>query len=176
MRKQFEVETIEFLKTQTDLTLFTSHDKSIPCCKSRIKFRPDILYSLMDRYVILEIDEHEHKHECAVAEVDRLHELRDQLQTHGANKYMVVVRYNPNEAHRSKIDKQKRLAHELRDAFTTGDVVHADSGILQRYVGYTGQQKRKADGEYHERLDAELRLLKKNVVFSSSSSNSSSWG
>ena len=162
--KQFEVETIEFLKTQPDLALFTSHDQSIPCCKGGRKFRPDILYSLSDRFVVLEIDEHEHKHQCTIAEFDRLHEIRDQLQTHGASKYMVVVRYNPNEAYRSVHDKHTRLAHELRDAFTTGDVVNAESGILRRYVGYTGQQKRKADGEYHERFDAELRLFKKNVM------------
>ena len=160
--KQFEMETMEYLKTQEDLAEWTLYDQSIPCREGDQRaFRPDVLWVLEDRYVILEIDEAEHKLNCTVAEEDRLFELRDELQNHGADKYLVVVRYNPNEAYKKLEQKHVALSENIREAFVTKDVVNAASGILKLYVGYTGQRKRTFDSEYTERLKAELKILKR---------------
>ena len=115
-------------------------------------------------YVILEIDEHEHRHYCSVAEEDRLHELRDELQHHGVDKYLVVLRYNPNEPYQTLATKQARLADTLRDAFETAEVRQAPSGILKLFVGYTGKRRRELDREYAERTTDELRELKRQAT------------
>ena len=113
--------------------------------------------------VILEIDEQEHRLYCTVAEEDRLHELRDELQAHGADKFLIVVRYNPNEAYQTLATKKSRLADALRDAFLTRDVEQAPSGILKLFVGYSGKRQRELSKEYAERTRDELRELRQRV-------------
>jgi len=160
--KQFELETMEFLKEQPDLCNWTLYDTALPCRDGEQRaFRPDVLWVLEDRYVILEIDEHEHRVYCTVAEEDRLHELRDELQHHGVDKYLVVIRYNPNEPYQTLATKQARLAATLRDAFQTCEVQQAPSGILKLFVGYTGKRRREIDREYAERTAAEMKELKR---------------
>ena len=157
--KKFECETLDFLNSKEDLCLYSQHDQRIPCCIGA-KIRPDIIYILPDRWVILEIDEHEHKnYNCVVAEVDRLHELRDQLNVHKADMYMVVIRYNPNEPYRSLNDKHAILYKTITDAFTTNNVINAECGILKIYLGYTGQQKRKLDSQYNAEYDRVIKRV-----------------
>ena len=162
--KQFEIQTMEFLKEQPDLCNWTLYDTPLPCRHGEQRaFRPDVMWVLDDRYVILEIDEHEHRLYCSVAEEDRLHELRDELQLHGADKYLVVLRYNPNESYQTLATKQTRLAATLRDAFETREAQQAPSGILKLYVGYSGKRRRELDRDYAQRTTDEMRELKRHA-------------
>ena len=155
---------MDYLKSQQDLCNWTLYDTALPCRDGQQRaFRPDVLWVLDDRYVILEIDEQEHRLYCTVAEEDRLHELRDELQGHGADKFLIVIRYNPNEAYQTLATKKSRLADALRDAFLTRDVEQAPSGILKLFVGYSGKRQRELSKEYADRTRDELRELRQRV-------------
>jgi hypothetical protein len=148
---------MDFLQSCADLSNFTLYDSIIPCTTGGRRFRPDVLYVINDRWVILEIDEHEHKYANPVCEYDRLNELRDELQQHDTNKYMVVVRYNPNEAYNSLHDKHIELAQELRDAFTTRSVMNAERGMELRYIGYSNKRLKILDDDVLERYGSEFK-------------------
>jgi hypothetical protein len=155
--QMFENETMQFLKSHENLNMYSQYDAIIPCCNGH-KYRPDILYVLDDRWIIVEIDEHQHKTYCAVGEFQRLHELRDQLDTHKGGMYMIVIRYNPNQENKEKLQK---LGDAIRDAFTTTKVCMATSGIHIEYVGYNINQKRKMETEYYEAYDENIKHFKR---------------
>ena len=155
---------MEFLRSRSDLTNFTLYDTAVANCGTGRKFRPDVLYVLSDRYVILEIDEHEHKYYCAVAEFDRLQEIRDELGEHESGKYCVVVRFNPNQPHREVDEMHAELERMLRDAFVTGDVVNAETGVLTRYLGYSSKRLGEIIRDVKMRTTAEFESAKRASV------------
>ena len=147
---------MDFLQSCDDLSNVTLYDSIIPCTNGR-HFRPDVLYALDDRWVILEIDENEHKFNSPVCEYDRLNELRDQLQQHDSDKYMIIVRYNPNEPYKSLRDKHVALSRELREAFTTSSMVHDERGLTLRYIGYSKKRLRDIEDDVLDRYYSEFK-------------------
>jgi len=92
------------LSTHPRLALFSSHDTAHPCATAlgADRIRPDFVWELADRVVVLEVDEEEHRlYEltCERARVHKLHEL--------FGKPLILLRYNP-DAPLVKLGKRKR--------------------------------------------------------------------
>ena len=68
---------------------YSYHDKVIPCGLSRK--RPDFVYVLEDRLVILEVDEDAHRHYNRDCEIVRVNEL----VTDARGTPLVLLRFNP---------------------------------------------------------------------------------
>jgi hypothetical protein len=82
----------DFLDWQTDVVGgYTYYDTSLPCSPNQR--RPDFVWVLQDRLVILEVDEHSHRHYNFECEVARITELMEQA---GALP-IFLVRFNPQE-------------------------------------------------------------------------------
>jgi hypothetical protein len=78
------------------IPLYTSWDKGNPDAKPGVcgRYRPDFVWDLGFRAVILEVDEHQHKHEnyiqrCELVRVSRIVEGYGGIPVH-------IIRYNPD--------------------------------------------------------------------------------
>jgi len=99
-----------------------------------------------------------------VAEFDRLQEIRDELDEHESGKYCVVVRFNPNQPHREVDEMHAELERMLREAFVTGDVVNAETGVLTIYLGYSRKRQGEIIRDVEMRTKAEFESAKRAFV------------
>ncbi len=80
-----------FLDGNPVLRLYTYHDTTMPCSPNRR--RPDFVWVLHDRIIIVEVDEHAHRHYNRECEIARVTELMEQC---GALP-LFLIRFNPKE-------------------------------------------------------------------------------
>lgn len=119
--KQRELMVKEFLN-ENSLGSYSYHDETLPCSPSRR--RPDFVWVLKDRIVILEVDEDAHRFYNRECEVSRVTELME--QTGGLP--LVLIRFNPLK---SLLNDVRELLVEL---LTT---THTFASHLEvRFVGY----------------------------------------
>lgn len=146
--KKHEYDVMEYLKNSDDLSGFSSYNAKIPCGSSRR--RPDFLYSLQDRVVVLEVDENMHRMSSApMCERAREYTLLDDvLESEGSSKSLVIVRFNPDQKGVPAWRAYERLGKTLREAFTTEDVRFQDDGILRFYLGYDRSRIREIESQY----------------------------
>ena len=84
---------------------YSAHDRTHPCARGldADKIRPDFIWELLDRVVVLEVDEEEHRM-YNVDERARLHKLHEL-----AGKPLTLVRFNPDASLRSLgLDAKRR--------------------------------------------------------------------
>ncbi len=90
--KQLELMVKAFLDAHIDsLGLYSYNDVMLPCSPNRR--RPDFVWLLPDRLVVLEVDEDAHRHYNRECEVARVTELMEQ----GRALSLVLIRFNPKE-------------------------------------------------------------------------------
>ena len=144
-KKQQEFNTMEYLLEQEDLKYFSQMNVKIACASKAD--RPDFLWVLPDRVVILEVDENEHKYSSsATCEREREYRIADALQKEG--KYVIMLRFNPDQRHTSPWKMYDTLGKTIRDSFATTDCRYSDDGILRKYIGYDRTRIRSMEREY----------------------------
>ncbi len=93
--KRHEEAVVKYLQQKFPENNFV-HDKRLP--NTKIKFRPDILYAISDDstkdvlwYLIVEVDENQHKGKEPIAEEERMYSIHQVL-----GKPCTFIRYNPD--------------------------------------------------------------------------------
>lgn len=111
----------EFLN-ENSLGSYSYYDETLPCSPNRR--RPDFVWVLEDRIVILEVDEDAHRFYNRECEVSRVTELME--QTRGLP--LVLIRFNP----------LKSLLNDLRELLVEVlTTTHIFASHLQvRFLGY----------------------------------------
>jgi len=157
--KRVEHEIRDMIEGDESLRHYTTWDRVHPCAKTvgARQLRPDSVWQLKDRAVIMEVDEHAHRLYEARCEATRLHELH--LTFDGP---LTVLRYNPH-ANWDKLrgrpaGKRERphaiLIDLLHEVIEDGTVAERGDMIVQRgdpetiliiYAGYPGQRIDKLD-------------------------------
>lgn len=90
--KQLELMVKVFLDAHSDsLGLYSYYDAILPCSPNRR--RPDFVWLLPDRFVVLEVDEDAHRDYNRECEVARVTEVMEQ----GRALPLVLIRFNPKE-------------------------------------------------------------------------------
>lgn len=84
-----EAQILEFL-LEAGINAFLQN-RVLPCGKS--KLRPDFVFPLEDRIVVLEVDENYHRSYTSQCELTRLEELRDEFSAE--DKALIFCRFNP---------------------------------------------------------------------------------
>ena len=144
-KRRQEFNTMEFLMEQEDLRNFSQMNTKIACSPSAE--RPDFMWVLPDRVVLLEVDEHQHKYSTsATCEREREYRIADSLRRE--QKHIVLVRFNPDQKNVSPWKMYDTLGKAVRDAFVTDDCRFAEDGILRRYIGYDRGRVRSIEREY----------------------------
>ena len=99
--KTKETSVLEHLTSQFPNIQFRA-DKRIPGGKS--KYRPDILFDVRDRYVVVEIDENQHSEYDGKEEEDRIDSIYEDLNTMGKSEFddfsakpLILIRFNPDK-------------------------------------------------------------------------------
>lgn len=87
--KQYEKMVEDCLSQHPVLHMWSYRDKTIPC--SNHKRRPDFVWCLEDRVVVLEVDEHCHRYYNRPCEVTRVMEIHESCQ----GLPLVLLRFNP---------------------------------------------------------------------------------
>lgn len=152
--KQHENNVIEYLTSHEDLSLFTYHNVTLPC--SRSMKRPDIVYVLSDRVVILEVDEQQHRYaSAALCEREREFQILDDLRAW--DLYAVLVRFNPTQKNTNPWKSFEELGRALRLAFVTEDVRWASDGLHRVYLGYSSTRIRELEAVYSGAQKTALR-------------------
>lgn len=111
----------EFLN-ENSLGSYSYSDETLPCSPNRR--RPDFVWVLKDRIVILEVDEDAHRFYNRECEVSRVTELMEQ----GQGLPLVLIRFNPLK---SLLNDLRELLVEL---LTTTHTI--TSHLEVRFVGY----------------------------------------
>lgn len=146
-KRQQEFNTMEFLMEQSDLRNFSQMNTKISCSESAE--RPDFVWCLTDRVVILECDEQQHKYNTSsTCEREREYKLADALRKEG--KYVIFVRFNPNQDPKriSQWKMYEVLGQTLRECFVTDDCKYAEDGVFRKYLGYDRTRIRDIEREY----------------------------
>jgi hypothetical protein len=90
--KQFELMVKAYLDSHPEfLGLYSYYDATLPCSPNRR--RPDFVWLLLDRIVILEVDEYGHRYYNRDCEIARITELMEQ----GNALPLILIRFNPKE-------------------------------------------------------------------------------
>ena len=144
--KRQEMHVMDYLLSQEDLGHFSSMNTKLPCTQSRD--RPDFVYVLEDRVVVLECDEQEHKYGSVSPTCEREREYRILDSIKDTGRHLAIIRFNPNQKHVSQWRAFENLGQTLRDCFTTADIKHADDGVFRKYLGYSRSQMRTISREY----------------------------
>ena len=76
--------------------LFTSHNRFLQSRCSQSLYKPDFFYDLSSHFVLLEVDERQHRSEDAEQEFLRMQSLTDYLRCSRAAASVYWVRYNPD--------------------------------------------------------------------------------
>jgi hypothetical protein len=104
-KKTKENTVIKYLNVSIDKSFVSDKKVGWGTCG---KYRPDVLYDCNTHFIIVEIDEHQHKQYDTVCEITRMIHIQESL---GMNT--VFIRYNPDTFKiRGKINKQ--FSTELR--------------------------------------------------------------
>jgi hypothetical protein len=144
-KKQHEFNTMEFLLEQEDLKFFSQMNTKIACAPNAD--RPDFVWVLQDRVIILECDEQSHKYSGSeTCEREREYRIADALK--GEGKFVIMIRFNPDQKNVSPWKQFENLGKTLRECFATDDCRHAVDGILRKYLGYDRSRIRAIDREY----------------------------
>lgn len=117
------------------------HDQTLPCSPNRR--RPDFVWVLHDRIVILEVDEDAHRHYNRECEIARITELMEQSR----GLPMFLIRFNPLES------LLEEVGNVLRDSFTRRVTALLDVqfiGYKQEYdvaeaIDTLGRMRRQVD-------------------------------
>jgi hypothetical protein len=77
---------------------YTSHDRMVDCDLTRLflRYRPDFLFDCITHYLILEVDENQHKLYEWFCEQIRMLNLCQALGSSRGGKRTVFLRYNPD--------------------------------------------------------------------------------
>lgn len=89
--KQLEIMVKEYLDQHPRLHMYSYYDQTLPCASNRRK--PDFVWLIDDRVVILEVDENAHRYYEKSCEIARITELHEQ----GQGKPLFLVRFNPKK-------------------------------------------------------------------------------
>lgn len=121
-QKQYEAMVLDHLAAHPRLHAFTYHDQTLPCSPNQR--RPDLVWVLTDRIVVLEVDEHAHRHYNPQCEIARITELQEQA---GAMP-LFLVRFNPKPS----------LLHDMARAVETclDRTLSTDTLLSVAFVGY----------------------------------------
>jgi hypothetical protein len=143
-KKLHEAKVLELLMIHERFKHFTFFNTSISCDGGG-QIRPDLVWVLDDRVVLLEIDEHGHRAYNPVCERNREFRILDAVSERAPGKQLVIVRHNP---HASCADwlSHKKLIAGLDSAFD--DVHESEDGIARLYVNYTRQRMREISKEF----------------------------
>lgn len=119
--KQLEMMVKSNLDADEQLSKYTYYDQPMTCAPN-IR-RPDFAYILLDRIVILEVDEHAHRYYNRDCEIARVTELMEQA---GA-KPLTLIRFNP----------LKRLLGVMNDLLRRCFIRPLDGKLLEvEFIGY----------------------------------------
>ena len=144
-KKQQEFNTMEYLLEQEDLKHFSQMNTKISCAPNAD--RPDFLWVLEDRVIILECDENQHKYaSSATCEREREYRIADALRD--AGKFVVLIRFNPDQKNVSPWKMYDVLGKTIRECFHSEDCIHAEDGITRKYLGYDRTRIRSIEKEY----------------------------
>lgn len=125
------------------LRYYTTHNEAHPCAGDidMDAIRPDFVWELPEKVIVLEVDEYEHRHyniDCERSRVHKLHELME--------KPLILLRYNPdakNENRPESGDKNyswlmKLMLSLLENKLETEKVVQRGNEVITvLYAGYT---------------------------------------
>ena len=106
-----------------DVGFYSYNDTTLPCSPNRR--RPDFVWVLKDRLVVLEVDEHSHRFYNFECEIARITELMEQANTIP----LVLIRFNPKE----------NLLPQLLDVLQTAFHTVLDSLLYVTFLGYTAE-------------------------------------
>ena len=148
---------------------WSSYDSRMPCVKS--KARPDFVFAVNpEDHVILEVDEHAHKHGSYTCELSRLQELRGQFPGR-----LIVLRYNPDYAwvragkrkRDASTDSEKHayLIDSLRRTCETMsvDAFEEKREVAGMWVAYLGYKTSDVEALHAEWLEAQKAMYEESV-------------
>lgn len=118
-------------------------DRAVPCRPQDMSaFRPDFVWLLEDRVIVLEVDENAHRNYEPVCEVGRLHQLHEAF----APLPLFVLRYNPHA------EGAAESGHAIVVSKVQMLFVRAlpDTGLHVEYEGYSHDQIADLDAVENE--------------------------
>jgi hypothetical protein len=110
-----ELKIVKYIQNHTKFDII--HDK-ISADNTTIcgKYRPDILIEFSDRYIIVEIDENQHKQYDESCEISRMHQIFE-----GLGISVVFIRYNPDPYKNGKKRKDPPFEKRMDKLINTID-------------------------------------------------------
>lgn len=115
---------LDYLKQHPRLHAFSYYDQSLPCSPNLR--RPDFVWILPDRIIVLEVDENAHRHYNRRCEIARITELQEQ----GGALPLRLVRFNPRV---SLLEEMARAVERFMDNDITGLLDAVFVGYKQEY-------------------------------------------
>lgn len=122
--KSYEIMVDKYLNEHSeDVGFYSYNDTVLPCSPNRR--RPDFVWVLKDRLVILEVDEHSHRFYNFECEIARITELMEQANT----LPLILIRFNPEE----------NLLPQLIDVLQNTFQKELDSLLHVVFLGYIAE-------------------------------------
>jgi hypothetical protein len=119
--KQFEMMVKDYLDAHPEsVGLYSYEDVTLPCSPNRR--RPDFVWILPDRMVVLEVDENAHRHYNRECEISRVTEVMEQSR----GLPVFLIRFNP----------RKTLLQKMHEQLMKYFACNVSSYLMVSFIGY----------------------------------------